>query len=54
MMGLTFEQQYGHIIKDFQEWFNKQGYSCDCMSQPVMIRDEDVQDYIRIKMERYK
>ena len=53
-MGATFEQQYGHIIKDFQEWFNNQEYRAICMGTPITIDDEDVEEYIKMKMERWK
>ncbi len=30
------------LLVEFQKWFNNQEYACDCMSQPITIRDEDL------------
>lgn len=35
------------FIKLFQRWFNSREYFCDCMGQPVIIRDEDIDDFLK-------
>lgn len=35
------------LLIEFREWFNGQGYRCDCMDTPVTIDYEDIRTFYR-------